>query len=151
MPFSRYSTRSRPGDHPFRLPVPSTLAGWVVAGALMLLPAISHAGMVTGTVLSVEPERQQLTLRLTGGKEEQVIRVQVAGPLPACARPGGTIRVWGSFGPGGRTFSATDVRGPGHGFRNDPTGVRFRLERSLDRNPGRPARPAHRGRRGRMR
>ncbi|HEB50467.1 MAG TPA: hypothetical protein ENI89_07650 [Desulfobulbus sp.] len=131
-------------------PVLRRIAAGLLAAAMLLLPAFGMAEMITGTVLAVSDNGRQVTLRLTDTSAPRTLLVVATGTLPPCARPGNIIRVWGTFVPGGKRFTATDIRGPGHGHRPDPTGVRYRLERSLDRGY-RSVRPPHAGGRGRMR
>ncbi len=141
MPFSSYSIRWQPGE-PAPRPAPGlrlSVAALLV-GMIFLIPTRGQAEMLTGTILSIDSNGRQVTLRLDNEPVPRTLLVMVTGPLPACARPGNIIRVWGTFAPGAKYFSATGIRGPGHGARNDPTGVRFRLERSMGRgyrHPGR--------------
>ncbi len=133
------------------LPLKPSLACCFLISAILLRPAGCLAELVIGTVVRVDRAGEILTLRPMDGGNTTSLRVRIRSPLPVCVRPGNIIRVWGAFGPDGQLFTATDIRGAGRGAGNDPTGVRFRLQRSIGRRQHPAGRPMHRGSGGRMR
>ncbi len=93
---------------------------------------------MTGKVIKITPDQQQLTLQISGENpaEERIVEVTMADnfkqqwnndrSFPGCVRIGRIIRVWGNFSTS-NNFLATDLRGPG--LFNDPSGVRDRIGR----------------------
>lgn len=123
----------------------SLLMASLVAGVVLITPVPGRAEMLMGTVVHVDRTHQSFTLKPESGGGE-TITVQADTALPGCVTPGEMIRVWGTFTGKGARFEASDVRGMRGRFRNDPTGVRSRLERGLGRGFGR---GGHRGGGGR--
>ncbi len=112
------------------------LVAGLVAGVILITPVPGRAEMLIGTVVHVDRAHHSFTLKPESGDGETVT-VQADTTLPGCVTPGETIRIWGTFTGNGTRFEASDVRGMRGRFRNDPTGVRSRLERGLGRGFGR--------------
>ena len=101
-----------------------------------------HAELLTGKIISINHEKQQLTMQIVKKhKENKIVVVTMADDfkqrwsqgrsLPGCVRIGRIIRVWGKFSAA-NNFLATDLRGPG--LFNDPSGVRNRIGRGCRHN-----------------
>ena len=118
----------------------------VVVANLVCHPAIGRAEMISGMVLSLDQDENQVVLAVeTEDGQNQEVTVLSDAPLPPCAEPGKTMRAWGSFNDE-QIFVAHDLRGPGRHFGKDPTGVRSRLRRYHSSN-GSAARRSSAGRR----
>ncbi|WP_456386434.1 hypothetical protein [Desulfolithobacter sp.] len=117
----------------------------LTAGVILIPPLPCLAEMLIGTVVHVDRDHHAFTLK-PESSDGETVTVRADSALPGCVTPGETIRIWGAFTADGTRFEASDIRGMRGRFRNDPTGVRSRLERGLGWGFGR---GGHRGGGGR--
>ncbi len=107
---------------------------WLCAAAVRAEEA------VLGTVETIDPEKGELTLKITDSSAQQGQQITVLFDpenMPCCIGIGKTVRVWGSYAQGTGRFQAVTVTGASfHGHRHDPTGVRSRLGRGRGQGRG---------------
>jgi hypothetical protein len=93
------------------------------------MPALG-ADALTGIVVSMDRDRGELHLRSDGSGQVVTVRIR-DGRLPAFARPGESVTVWGKWGNSGAPLFHGRNLAPGFSRRRppapDPTGVRSRL------------------------
>lgn len=115
------------------------LALGLAAGLLLREPAAGSAEVLTGRVLAVDREHNQLTLQpapdTQAGVTALTVRYTIPGSgnnpspgLPACIQPGKVVQVQGRYTNKQQTgFAASDIHGLQPAGARDATGVRARL------------------------
>lgn len=107
---------------------------WVIAAIIfqMLAAGAAAESLITGTVVVVDPYSGSFVLR-QGDSQTLITVVATRGWLPKKMTAGAVVKVWGEFAPRqAGTFFARKIKPAGAPHkRNDPTGVRKRLNRLL--------------------